>query len=79
VTGGYVYRGGAIPDLTGAYLFADFCEGDVKALMPGDPEPAPTDLGIHADNLASFGRDTLGELYVLSLSGPVSRIDPVIP
>ena len=31
ITGGYVYRGAAIPALTGTYLFADYCGGDVGA------------------------------------------------
>ena len=32
VTGGYVYRGRALPDLTGKYLFSDYCTGEVQAL-----------------------------------------------
>jgi hypothetical protein len=31
VTGGYLYRG-SIPGLSGAYLFSDFCDGQLRAL-----------------------------------------------
>jgi glucose/arabinose dehydrogenase len=77
VTGGYVYRGSAIPDLVGAYLYADFCVGDVKANRLQDGQVVDqTNLGINASSIASFGQDQNGELYVISLGGAVSRIDP---
>lgn len=72
VTGGYVYRGSRVPNMNGVYLFADFCAGHVMGLAGGQVR----DLGIAASNLSSFGEDTGGELYVLSLSGGVYRIDP---
>ncbi|MBV9410601.1 MAG: PQQ-dependent sugar dehydrogenase [Acidimicrobiia bacterium] len=72
VTGGYVYRGARIPAMDGVYLFGDFCVGHVFAFANGQAR----DLGIAAGNLASFGQDANGELYVLSLSDGVFRIDP---
>ena len=72
VTGGYVYRGSRIPALDAVYLFADFCVGHVFGLYLGQVR----DLGIATSNLASFGEDAAGELYVLSLSDGVFRIDP---
>jgi glucose/arabinose dehydrogenase len=75
VTGGYVYRGRDIPALEGAYVFGDFCAGDVMAFRPaGGRATGLRALGIHVDSLASFGEDQDGELYVLSLSGAVDRI-----
>jgi glucose/arabinose dehydrogenase len=71
VTGGYVYRGARIPALTGTYVFADFCIGEVWGLNSGFHK-----LGPSADSIASFGQDNGGELYVVSLDGPVLRIDP---
>ncbi len=72
VTGGYVYRGARIPAMNAVYLFADFCVGHVFGWYPGQVR----DLGISVGNLASFGQDANGELYVLSLSDGVFRIDP---
>jgi glucose/arabinose dehydrogenase len=73
VTGGYVYRGKAIPGLRGYYLFGDFCRGQVQALRADQPGDA-VDLGLRVASLASFGEDLDGELYVLSLQGDVSRV-----
>ncbi len=77
VTGGYVYRGSRIPDLVGAYVFADFCGGGLEAFVLRDgvaKQHRP--LGEVVDAVASFGQDAAGELYVLSLAGPVYRIVP---
>ncbi len=77
VTGGYVYRGSAIPGLTGAYLFGDFCNGQVRGLrLAGGQVSEQRALGLEVTNLASFGEDHQGEVYALSLSGGVFRIDP---
>jgi glucose/arabinose dehydrogenase len=77
VTGGYVYRGSAIPALRGAYLYADFCEGQVRAVaVAGGKVAARRALGPVINNLSSFGEDQDGELYVLSLSGQVFKIVP---
>ncbi len=77
VTGGYVYRGSRIPDLVGAYVFADFCGGGLEAFVLRDGVARQhRPLGKVADAVASFGEDAAGELYVLSLAGPVYRIVP---
>jgi glucose/arabinose dehydrogenase len=75
VTGGYVYRGQDIPALEGAYVFGDFCLGKLEALRLRDhAEPRVVELGPVVENLSSFGEDANGELYAMSLSGPVYRI-----
>jgi glucose/arabinose dehydrogenase len=75
VTGGYVYRGTEIPDLVGAYVFGDFCRGRLEAFVLRDGHAAGhRELGPVVSNLASFGEDAAGELYVLTLAGPVFRI-----
>jgi glucose/arabinose dehydrogenase len=77
VTGGYVYRGSEIPELVGAYVFGDFCHGRLEAFVLRDGTAEQhRELGLVVENLASFGEDAAGELYVLSLSGPVFRIVP---
>jgi hypothetical protein len=58
--------------MDGVYLFADFCAGHVMGMVNGQVR----DLGMATSNLASFGQDLNGDLYALSLSGGVYRIDP---
>ncbi len=77
VTGGYVYRGKDIPALAGSYVFADFCLGRLEALrISAGGKPQVVELGPVVENIASFGEDATGELYALSLSGPVYRLAP---
>lgn len=76
VTGGSVYRGEAIPELRGAYVFGDFCGGALEALAFRDGRAVHRELGPVVPNLASFGEDARGELYALSLEGPVYRLVP---
>ncbi len=77
VTGGYVYRGTAIPDLQGIYLFADYCGGAVWGLVQtasGDWERiGPIETGLR---ISSFGEDAAGEMYVADLGGAVYRLGP---
>lgn len=77
VTGGYVYRGSRVPGLAGAYLFGDFCNGQIRALrLTAGKVSEQRSLGLEVSNLASFGEDHQGEVYALSLSGGLFRIDP---
>lgn len=75
VTGGYVYRGSAIPALVGHYLFADFVSGRIWHI-PNDTAPTVTveegyDSGL---NVSSFAEDPDGELYVVNMRGDLHRI-----
>jgi len=80
ITGGYVYRGAAMPALRGTYFFADYCSASVWTLRWVDGEV--TDLRDRTSELAglaipvSFGEDAAGELYVCSLGGTVYKIVP---
>ncbi|MFT5356079.1 MAG: hypothetical protein ACI9KE_003302, partial [Polyangiales bacterium] len=78
ITGGYVYRGSAIPGLDGFYLFSDITSVDVAALRYCDGEANSVQRieglsGIQGQ-LASFGEDGNGELYIAYLGGEVHRI-----
>jgi glucose/arabinose dehydrogenase len=76
ITGGFVYRGKAIPALDGAYLFADYCAGNLRALTL-DAKGGfgrELDLGIHVDSPVSFGTDEDGEAYLLSQTGTIYRL-----
>ncbi len=76
VTGGYVYRGAAIPELTGQYVFGDYCGGWIRSLDPGGSGEALEWFGSDSvPGLTSFGTDAAGEVYVTSISGTVYRID----
>lgn len=70
ITGGYVYRGQAIPSLRGTYVFADFVSGEISVLR--DPYGAGRIQRVlqTGKSLASFAEDAAGELYVLSLFNP---------
>ncbi|MFE1934193.1 PQQ-dependent sugar dehydrogenase [Streptomyces sp. NPDC059474] len=77
VTGGYVYRGNAIPDLKGQYVFSDYCDGTVRSLvMENGKVTGVNDLGVGGGEVISFVQGGSGELYVLAIGGSVSRIDP---
>lgn len=78
ITGGYVYRGPQSPSVAGTYFYGDFCAGFVHSfrLVNGQATQRlnwPL-LSPPAGQLTSFAEDTLGELYVLSLSGEVFRM-----
>ncbi|MEV4807906.1 PQQ-dependent sugar dehydrogenase [Nonomuraea sp. NPDC049421] len=74
VIAGHVYRGTKIPWLRGHFLYGDFCAGWVKA-APVDDLDAAADVG-EVEQLSSFGEGPDGELYALSLRGPLYRVDP---
>src|SRR5919106_837175 len=79
VIGGHVYRGAAIPGLQGAYVFGDFFVPTLRAIRrQGRRVVARTELGVGVQNLSAFGEDHRGELYALSLSGPVYRLAPAV-
>ncbi len=76
VTGGFVYRGSAIPELVGSYVFGDYCTSRLWAVQISSGGVVFRDFGVAVPggSLASFAEDANGELYALSLEGPVSRV-----
>ena len=75
VIGGYVYRGTAIPQMVGTYLFSDFETGTIWGLVENPPGTwTRSQLLATGKNISSFGRDEAGELYVLDYSGTLLRI-----
>jgi len=75
VIGGYVYRGPAIPRLSGTYLFSDFESGTIWGLTENSTgQWTRSQLIAGGRNISSFGRDEAGELYVLDYSGTLLRI-----
>lgn len=79
ITGGYVYRGAAIPALQGHYFYSDFCQGWVRSFRLQDGQAVdrsqwPTLKP--GGTVTSFGEDAQGELYVMNAEGHVFRIVP---
>ncbi|MFF8778815.1 PQQ-dependent sugar dehydrogenase [Streptomyces sp. NPDC015140] len=77
VTGGYVYRGQAVADLAGQYVYSDYCDGTLRSLeIENGKVTAEHDLGVNGGEVVSFAQDTDGELYALAIGGTVWRVDP---
>jgi uncharacterized repeat protein (TIGR03806 family) len=80
VTGGFVYRGSAIPELSGKYVFGDFGSGKIWSIptapvAAGAPPPAMDLLTASGLSISSFAEDNDGELYVLDFGqGKVKKI-----
>jgi glucose/arabinose dehydrogenase len=76
ITGGYVYRGLALPELAGRYFYSDYCGGYLKSfLAAGTGVLEQSDWGIpKVSGVVSFGRDADGELYLVSQNGAIYKI-----
>jgi glucose/arabinose dehydrogenase len=73
ITGGYVYRGSAIPSLANTYVYGDFITGRVFAYRfqanPTRVDELAPPAGL---NISSFGQGRDGEIYLLDHSGTPS-------
>ncbi|MBK7538035.1 MAG: PQQ-dependent sugar dehydrogenase [Myxococcales bacterium] len=95
ITGGVVYRGKALPELAGAYFYADYCTSLLRSFRftrdPGDTAAgsgqrtgwardhwdwrAALDRRAVLSQISSFGTDSDGELYLVSLTGTVWKLE----
>ena len=67
ITGGYVYRGAAIPGIRGHYFYSDYCTGFLRSFRYDNGAVVDVkDWGLSMGNVTSFGVDFAGELYVVS-------------
>ena len=72
------YRGRAVPVLTGAQLFGDYCSGRIWALTPDGAGGWQKRLvATLSSPLLAFGTDAAGEMYALSLNRPLLKLTPV--
>lgn len=81
ITGGHVYRGKALPDLVGTYVYGDFETGRIWGLRMRDGKVAENgeliDLGKNPKlNIASFGEDPKRELFILAFDGRIHQLVP---
>jgi len=89
ITGGYPYRGCAIPDLHGTYFYADYCSGIIWSLRYDgmnvtDFQIRTTELapggGLSISSITSFGEDAYGEMYICDQNGgEIFKILPDVP
>ena len=84
VTGGKVYRGAALPELSGVYFYGDYCTGLIRSLRVENG--VATDMrewtgvlrrtgGGPMQGLSSFGTDGKGDLYLVLLGGEIYRLE----
>ncbi len=66
VTGGFVYRGAAIPEIVGHYFYGDYCAGFVKSFryQAGAVAEERTWSFGNIGSVTSFGEDAAGEIYI---------------
>ncbi len=78
ITGGYVYRGKMLPELAGVYVYADFDTGRVWGLRAQGSKVVENAELIDRKrekklNIAAFGENSDGELYILAFDGRIHR------
>ena len=82
VTGGYVYRGSAMPSMVGRYFFADYVSSRLFVVQPPSPLTASTPQSLGTadavltvpDNVTSFGQGNDGELYAVGYGGGLYKL-----
>ncbi len=74
VTGGYVYRGEALPEWQGIYFYGDYCSGTIWGLPTPFQGQAPLLLFQTGFKISTFGLDDSGELYVADYTGSIYRL-----
>ncbi|TMQ06681.1 MAG: hypothetical protein E6J90_45450 [Deltaproteobacteria bacterium] len=86
ITGGYVYRGTAMPSLIGTYIYGDYITGNIWALTYDvNNKPTPKLIAkVTASTLVSFGQGNDGEIYTVQMdpatgAGTLSKLMPSGP
>lgn len=75
VTGGFVYRGANIPQLTGKYVFADYVSGNIWSLEKAEGQGAPDVQRIAGEGgIVGFGPDpSNGDVLLADINNGVIR------
>ena len=75
VTGGYVYRGNAIPSLAGRYVFGDFVSGRIWHIARDTPPTLQVTTGLNSGlQISAFGQGADGEIHVVNYGGTLHRL-----
>jgi glucose/arabinose dehydrogenase len=75
VTGGYVYRGAAMPELQGWYVYGDFCSGRVWAVDAAGNDGAAIPIADTGAAISSFAVLGDGELYLVTFNNAIYRLE----
>lgn len=81
VTGGYVYRGSAVPAVQGQYFYSDACSGFIRSFRwsGGSVTAQKQWSSLTISGVNSFGEDGQGELYVMTYDGALYRFAGAAP
>ncbi len=79
ITGGYVYRGKELPELDGVYVYGDFQSGRIWGLREKDGKATVNGEIVDISkqkplNIAGFGEDAAGEMYILAFDGKIYKL-----
>jgi glucose/arabinose dehydrogenase len=75
ITGGYVIRDRSLGrGWTGRYIYGDYCDGTLRLARLRRPSASTHGTRLRVGSLVSFGEDSRGRVYAVSLDGPVYRI-----
>jgi glucose/arabinose dehydrogenase len=75
ITGGYVIRDRSLGrGWTGRYIYGDYCDGTLRLSHLRRPAARSTPTRLNVNGLVSFGEDSRGRVYAVSLDGPVYRL-----
>lgn len=81
ITGGYVYRGSAMPSEQGKYFFAAYCSGAIWSFdynngTVNNLTQRNAEFQLNFNGITSFGQDAFGELYLIQQNGTIRKIVP---
>lgn len=85
ITGGYVYRGCAVPDLQGCYFFADYCSGEIwtvrydGANLTDFTDRTAELTGGSTYSVSGFGQDSKGEIYIIEYGAINGKVHKIVP
>ncbi len=74
ITGGFVYRGTAEPELVGHYVFADYCSGRIWTILSTGGNGDQVQQADTSEQITSFGESDNGELYAVTIDGKLFRV-----
>lgn len=74
ITGGFVYRGKAMPELTGWYIYGDYCSGRIWGVDTGSENGPAIPIADTGRSITSFAQDPNGELYIVTFNNEIDRL-----